>query len=106
MINNQNKSLGIVIEAPSSSVKRQNTHYLEMSLFDTFQEDYIDFKNYNKGILDARYTNVATENELVNHRTESYSWTIKLATLEEKINVTATGLEPRTTQVVNEHSTI
>ena len=36
MNNNQNKSLGIVIEAPSSSVKRQNTHYFEMSLFDTF----------------------------------------------------------------------
>ena len=57
-----------------------------MSLFDTFQEDYIDFKNYSKDILDARYTNVAIEN--VSDRTESYSWTIKLATLEEKINVT------------------
>ena len=86
MKNNQSKSLGIVIEAPSSSAKRQNTHYFEMSLFDTFQEDYIDFKNYNKNILDARYTNAAIEN--VSDRTESYSWTIKLATLEEKINVT------------------
>ena len=86
MNNYQDKSLGIVIEAPSSSVKRQNTHYFEMSLFDTFQEDYIDFKNYSKDILDARYTNVAIEN--VSDRTESYSWTIKLATLEEKINVT------------------
>ena len=36
-----------------------------MSLFDTFYEDYIDFKNYIRDILDARYTNVAAENELV-----------------------------------------
>ena len=57
-----------------------------MSLFDTFYEDYIDFKNYIRDILDARYTNVAAENELVNDEKESYSWTIKLATLEENIN--------------------
>ena len=43
MINNQNKSLDIVREDPSSPIKRQNTHYVEMSLFDTFCEDYIDF---------------------------------------------------------------
>ena len=43
MINNQNKSLDIVREDPSSPTKRQNTHYVEMSLFDTFCEDYIDF---------------------------------------------------------------
>ena len=43
MINNQNKSLDIVREDPSSPIKRQNIHYVEMSLFDTFCEDYIDF---------------------------------------------------------------
>ena len=57
MINNQNKSLEIVIENPSSPIKRQNRHYVEMSLFDTFYEDYIDFKNYIWDILDARYLN-------------------------------------------------
>ena len=44
MINNQNKSLEISLEDPSSPVKRQNTHYTEMSLFNTFYEDYIDLK--------------------------------------------------------------
>ena len=39
MINNQNKSLEIVREDPSFPIKRQNTHYVEMSLFDTFCED-------------------------------------------------------------------
>ena len=43
MINNQNKSLEIVREDPSSPIKRQNTLYVEMSLFDKFCEDYIDF---------------------------------------------------------------
>ena len=57
-----------------------------MSLFDTFYEDYMDFKNCIRDILDARYTNVAAENKLVSNEKESYSWTIKLATLEEKIN--------------------
>ena len=38
-------------------------------------------------ILGARYTNVGAENALVSEKKESYSWTIKLATLEEKINV-------------------
>ena len=64
--------------------KEKKTGYLEMSLFNTFYEDYIDFKSYIRDILDARYTNVAAENELVSDRKESYSWTIKLA-LEEKI---------------------
>ena len=53
MINNQNESLKIV------------TYYVEMSLFDIFYDDYIDFKKYMRDILDARYTNVAAENELV-----------------------------------------
>ena len=57
-----------------------------MSLFDTFYEDYMDFKNYIRVILDERYTNVAAENKLVSDEKESYSWTIKLATLEEKIH--------------------
>ena len=65
MIINQNKSLEIVIEDLSSPIKRQNTHYVKMSLFDTFYEDYMCFKNYIRDILDARYTNVAAENELV-----------------------------------------
>ena len=86
MIINQNINLEIVIEDPSSPVKRQNTHYVEMSLFNTFYEDHNDFKNYIRDILDARYTNVAAENELVSDEKESYSWTIKLATLEENIN--------------------
>ena len=67
-------------------MKRQNTHYVELSLFQTFYEDYIDFKNYIKDILDARYTDVAAKNEPVSDEDESYSWTIKLPTLEEKIN--------------------
>ena len=65
MINNQNESLKIVIEDPCSPIKRQNTYYVEMSLFDIFYDDYIDFKKYMRDILDARYTNVAAENELV-----------------------------------------
>ena len=65
MIINQNINLEIVIEDPSSPVKRQNTHYVAMSLFNTFYEDHNDFKNYIRDILDARYTNVAAENELV-----------------------------------------
>ena len=32
------------------------------------------------------YRNVAAENELVSDEKESHSWTINLATLEEKIN--------------------
>ena len=50
-----------------------------MSLFDTFYEDYIDFKNYIRDILDARDVNVAAENELESDEKESHSWTIKLA---------------------------
>ena len=57
-----------------------------MSLFDTFYEDYIDFKNYIRDILDARYTNVVAENELASDEKKSYSWAIKLASLEKKIN--------------------
>ena len=37
-------------------------------------------------ILDARYTNVAAENELVSDEKGGYSWTIKLVTLQENIN--------------------
>ena len=37
-------------------------------------------------ILDARYTNIAAENELESDKKEDCSWTIKLATLKEKIN--------------------
>lgn len=47
IINNQNKSLEIIIKDPCSLVNRNNIHYNEMSLFDTFYEDYIDFKNYS-----------------------------------------------------------
>ena len=57
-----------------------------MSLFDTFYEDYTDFKNYIRDILDARDANVAAENELESDGKESHPWTIKLAKLEEKIN--------------------
>ena len=57
-----------------------------MSLFDTFYEDYMDFKKYTRDILDAKYTDVAAENELVGDEKETYSWTIKLAILEEKID--------------------
>ena len=57
-------------------MKRQSTHYVEMSLFDAFYEDCIDFKNYIRDILGARYTNVAAENELVSDEKESHSWTI------------------------------
>ena len=56
-----------------------------MSLFDTTYEDDMDFKNYIRDILDAGYTNVAAENELVSDEKESCPRTIKLATLEEKI---------------------
>ena len=73
MINNQIKSLKIVIEDPSSPAKRQITHHVAMSLFYTFYEDFLDFKNYIKHILDARYTNIAAENELVSDEKESYS---------------------------------
>ena len=55
-------------------------------MFDTFFDDYIDFKNYIRDILDAKYTNVAAENKFLSGKKESYSWTMKLATLEEKIN--------------------
>ena len=44
-----------------------------MSLLDTLYEDYIDFKNYIRDILDARYANVAAENELVSDEKEGYS---------------------------------
>ena len=57
-----------------------------MSLFDAFYEDCIDFKNYIRDILDARYANVAAENKLVSDEKESNFWTTKLATLEERIN--------------------
>ena len=49
-------------------------------------DKYIDFKNYIKDILGARYANAAAENEFVSNEKESYSRTIKLATLEEKVN--------------------
>lgn len=55
-----------------------------MSSFDAFYEDYKDFKNYSRDILDARCTDVAAENELVSDEKESYSRAIKLVTLEEK----------------------
>ena len=58
MINNKKESLEIVVEDSSPPVKRNNTHYVEMSLFDTFYEDYMNFENYIRDILDARYTNV------------------------------------------------
>ena len=54
MIINQNKNLEIVIEDPSSPVIRQNMHYIEMSLFNAFYEDCIDFKNHIRDILDTR----------------------------------------------------
>ena len=44
MTNNQNKSLEIAIDDPSSPVKRYNTHYVAMSLLGTFYEDYIYLK--------------------------------------------------------------
>ena len=53
-------------------------------LFDTSYEDYIDFENYIRDILDAKYANVAAENKLLSDEKESFSWTIKLATLEKK----------------------
>ena len=61
MINNQNKSLNIIIEESFPPVNRKNTHNVEMSLFDAFYEDYIDFKNFIRDVLDARYTNAAPE---------------------------------------------
>ena len=39
-----------------------------------------------RDILDARYTNVVAENELASDEKKSYSWAIKLASLEKKIN--------------------
>ena len=57
-----------------------------MSLFDAFYENYIDFENYIRDILDARYTNVAGQNEPVSDEKESYSRTVELATLNENIN--------------------
>ena len=93
MINNKKESLEIVVEDSSPPVRRNNTHYVEMSLFDTFYEDYMNFENYIRDILDARYTNVAAKNELVSHEKESYSWTIKLATLEQRINALSKGNE-------------
>ena len=87
MINNQYKNLEIVIEDPFPRLKRQNMRCVEMSLLDTFYgEDYIDFKNYSRYILEAKYTNVAAKYKLVSDEKESYSWTKKLATLEEKNN--------------------
>ena len=56
-----------------------------MSLLDTIYEDDMDFKNYIRDILDAGYTNVAAENELVSNEKESCPRTIELATLKEKI---------------------
>ena len=49
-------------------------------------EEYTDFKNYVRDILDARYPNVAAENEVVGDERKNYSRTIKLTSLEEKIN--------------------
>ena len=57
-----------------------------MSLLDAFYENYIDFENYIRDILDARYTNVAGQNEPVSDEKESYSRTVELATLNENIN--------------------
>ena len=51
-------------------------------MFDTFYEDYIDFKDYIRRILDPSDRNLAAENELV----RDYSWTIKLSSLEKKTN--------------------
>lgn len=50
-------------------------------------EEYTDFKNYMRDILDVRYANVAAENELVGDERKNYSRTIKFASLEEKINL-------------------
>ena len=55
-------------------------------MFDASYQDYIDFKNYIRDILDAKYTNVAAENKLLSDEKEICSWSIKLATLEKKIN--------------------
>ena len=55
-------------------------------MFDVSYEDYIDFKNYIREILDAKYANVAAENKLLSDEKEIYSWSLKLATLEKKIN--------------------
>ena len=55
-------------------------------MFDASYEDYIDFTNYIRDILDAKYTNVAAENKLLSDEKEICSWSIKLATLEKKIN--------------------
>ena len=76
MINNQNKSLEIIIKKSRSPVRRQNTHYVAPY-----------FKNYMRDILDVRYANVAVENELVGDERKNYSRTIKFASLEVKINL-------------------
>ena len=51
MISNPNKSLEIVMEDPYSPVYKQNKHYNEMSLFNTFYQDDINFKNYIRDVL-------------------------------------------------------
>ena len=92
MINNQNKSLEIIIKKSCSPVSKQNTHYVApwlkffMVLHILCYEEYTDFKNYMRDILDARYTNVAAENEVEGDERKNYSRTIKLTSLEEKIN--------------------
>ena len=55
-------------------------------MFDASYEDYIDFKNYIRDILDAKYTNVTAENKLLSDKKGIYTWSIKLATLEKEIN--------------------
>lgn len=86
MISNPNKSLEIVMEDPYSPVYKQNKHYVEMSLFNTFYQDDINFKNYIRDVLHARYTNVAAKNELMSDEKEIYSRNTKLVTIEEKID--------------------
>ena len=93
MIDNQNKSLEIIIKKSCSPVNRQNTHYVapclkfSMVLHILCYEEYTDFKNYMRDILDVRYANVAAENELVADERKNYSRTIKFDSLEEKINL-------------------
>ena len=84
MISNPNKSLEIVMEDPYFPVYKQNKHYVEMSLFNTFYQDDINFKNYIRDVLHARYTNVAAKNEPMCDEKEIYSRNTKLATIEEK----------------------
>ena len=58
IINNQNKSLEIIIKKSCSPVSRQNTHYVApwlkffMVLHILCYEEYTDFKNYMRDILD------------------------------------------------------